>query len=164
MTNGFRRPVEHEIAEVGMSIQAPDVGLTKFHQYLVRGLRIAGVSQIIRLGDRIRVEIVGIHTRQDLLHFELRTRTTGDDRSGPVVDGFARLAPVLFPWVPNAAVLEFQRDEPEGQHIQSCRFDFPRQIGMTGVAPALARPDPDDLSRYHVPEPWRPKRNGPNAP
>src|SRR2546430_6169988 len=95
------------------------------------------------------------------LHFELRTRTTGDDRSGPVVDGFA---PVLFPWVPNAAVLEFQRDEPEGRQIQSCRFDFPRQIGMTGVAPALARPDPDDLSRNHVPEPCRPKRNGPIAP
>jgi len=36
MTNGFRRPVEHEIAEVGMSIQAPDVGLTDFHQYLIR--------------------------------------------------------------------------------------------------------------------------------
>src|SRR2546430_1703638 len=120
MTNGFRRPVEHEIAEVGMSIQAPDVGLTEFHQYLVRGLRIAGVSQIIRLGDRIRVEIVRIHTRQDLLHFELRTRTTGDDRSGPVVDGFA---PVLFPWVPNAAVLEFQRDEPEGQDRKSTRLN-----------------------------------------
>lgn len=36
MTNGFRRPVEHEIAEVGMSIQAPDVGLTEFRQYLIR--------------------------------------------------------------------------------------------------------------------------------
>src|ERR1700722_4355130 len=35
MTNGFRRPVEHEITEVGMSIQAPYVGLTEFHQYLI---------------------------------------------------------------------------------------------------------------------------------
>ena len=33
---GECRPVEHEIAEVGMSIQAPDVGLTEFHQYLIR--------------------------------------------------------------------------------------------------------------------------------
>ena len=39
MTNGFRRPVEHEIAEVGMGIQAPDVGRTEFQQHLVRSAR-----------------------------------------------------------------------------------------------------------------------------
>jgi hypothetical protein len=67
MTNGFRRPVEHEIAEVGMGIQAPDVGRTEFHQHLVRSARIAGVSEFNRFGDRIRVGIVRIHTGQDLL-------------------------------------------------------------------------------------------------
>ena len=46
--------VEDEVAEVGVGVQAAEVGLAELHQDLVRGRAVAGVLEIVGLGDRDR--------------------------------------------------------------------------------------------------------------
>jgi hypothetical protein len=80
---------------MGVGVEAAQVGLTELHQDLVRLHAVAGVFEIVGLGDGICERIVGIVAGQHPLHLELWARAAGDDRLGPLPDRLAFLAPVV---------------------------------------------------------------------
>ena len=68
---------------------------------------------------------VGVSSRQHyLLHLELRTRSAGDDRFGPLVDRLILFAPVVLFGIPHAQFFEPQRHEAERGHIEPRGFDL----------------------------------------
>jgi len=85
VTDRVRRPVvEDEVAEVSVGVQAAEIGLAELHQDLVRSLSVAGILEVVGLGDGIAVQIIGVPPGHDLLHFERLPRAAGDDRLGPL--------------------------------------------------------------------------------
>jgi len=86
VTDRVRRPVvEDEVAEVSVGVQAAEIGLAEVHQDLVRSLSVAGILEVVGLGDGIAVQIIGVPPGHDLLHFERLPRAAGDDRLGPLL-------------------------------------------------------------------------------
>src|SRR3989304_756325 len=86
VTDRVRRPVvEDDVAEGRVGVQAAEIGLAEVHQDLVRSLSVAGILEVVGLGDGIAVQIVGVPPGHDLLHFERLPRAAGDDRLGPLL-------------------------------------------------------------------------------
>jgi hypothetical protein len=135
-----------------MRIQAPEIGFREFHEDLVAVAWIAAVLELVRFGDGVRVWIIRVRPWQHLLHLERLPRTASDGRLGPLLDRFARFAPVLLIRIPGALVLEPQRHQPQSRYVEPRRFDHAGQIGMARIAPLLARLDHGDLPGHEVPE------------
>lgn len=104
-------PVENEVAEVSVSIQAAEIGLAEIHQDLVRSLVVARVLPVVGFADGIRERIFRVRPGQHLLHLELLPRPAGDDWLGPVVDRLTLLAPVVLQGIPRASVFELKRNQ-----------------------------------------------------
>ena len=107
-----------EVAKMRMRVQTAQVCLAEIHEYPQRTRTIAGVLEIVGLQDGIEIPVMRVRSREDLFHFELRLRTSGDDRLGPLFNRFVFLSPVLLTGVPDAAFLDLERYWIQRRNIQ----------------------------------------------
>src|SRR3972149_11299999 len=76
--------IKAEVAEMGVGVEAAQVGLAKFHEDLVCALVVAAFLEIVGPQDWILVRLVRIFAGQDLFHFEGRARSVSDYRLRPL--------------------------------------------------------------------------------
>src|ERR1035441_1432410 len=93
-------PVENQVAEMRVGIQAAKIRLAEFHQYAVCSRHVAGVLPVVGFNDGIGERIVRVLPGQYLLQFELAPRAPGNNRLGPLLDGLILLAPVVLARIP----------------------------------------------------------------
>jgi hypothetical protein len=97
--------------------------------------------------------IVGVCPRQHLLHLKFQSRTAGDDWLGPVLDWFTLMTPIVFHEIPQAALLQSQRDQPRCRSITPSRLDYAGEIGTACIDPLLRGPNNHDLPGNQAPAP-----------
>jgi hypothetical protein len=78
--------VEAEGAEVSVGIEAAQVLGELLHEQVLASAPIATGVELARLDDRVRVPVVGVRARENLLHLEGRPLASRDDRLHPVVE------------------------------------------------------------------------------
>jgi hypothetical protein len=99
---------------------------------------LAGFPEIVGLNDGVAPEVVRVLSGQHLLHLEFRARAAGDDRPGPLLDGFVFFTPSLLPRVPRPPVPAAEGNQTEAA-ASIGSTESPRRDMVTAVTPLLSR-------------------------
>ncbi len=123
VTNGvLGTGIERQVAEVGVSIEAAQVGAAEIHEKFAGGSEVADVLVVVGVDDGV-AGTERVCAGDDLLHLELGAGAMLDNFPSPGGEAIAGLAPVFFGGVPEAAGLETEGSEPEGVGVEAGGFD-----------------------------------------
>jgi hypothetical protein len=95
-----------------MRVETAQIDLERPGEQLPRLRDLAHVLEIVRLEDRIRVEVIRIAVWKHLLHLELRPWPARDDRLGPILDRLTLFAPILLRRIPLVERAELEGTRP----------------------------------------------------
>src|SRR5208337_1627190 len=152
--------IEREVPEVGVGVEATEIGGKEVHEFAVRLFVVTRLFQLDGLYDGVRVGILEVPAGEDDLYPVDGSGAFLDDGPRPRLNGFVRLSPIVILGVPRPLLLQGQGREAESRYVGAPGRDLARQVGMARVAPHPSRHHGDDLARHSLEEAGRAKRKG----
>lgn len=152
--------IERQVPEVGVGVEAAEIGGKEVHERAVRLLVVTRLFQIHGLYDGVRVGIVQVPAGEDKLHLIHGSPAFPDDGPRPRLYRLIRLSPIVVFGVPHSFFFQGEGCETETRYIRAPGGDLPRYVRVAGVLPYLVRYHGDDLARHSLEEAGGSERKG----